>query len=69
MPGARAPIAGGRGQPGRGGGRGPAEHKPAVPPPLPVPTEDFDFDAMFKKFNKDDLKTVRCSGNRRGCGP
>ncbi len=36
------------------GGRGaaPSAAHAAAPKSLPVPTEDFDFDAMFKKFNK-----------------
>jgi hypothetical protein len=53
-PPASAPTAGaGRGAPH-------AEHKTAgAAPPIPVPQEDFDFDAMFKKFNKDELKKVR----------
>mmetsp|Transcript_12655 Transcript_12655/g.27389 ORF Transcript_12655/g.27389 Transcript_12655/m.27389 type:complete len:406 (-) Transcript_12655:400-1617(-) len=54
----------GRGAWGRGdaapAGRGgpPGQPRPAAPAavPIPVPQEDFDFDSMFKKFNKDDLK-------------
>ena len=52
---------------GRGGGRGAvptAVHRPEPPKPISVPTEDFDFDAMFRKFKKEEIKPVSIGG---GC--
>ena len=47
------PSAGG----GRGGGRGTVPTaRPEAPKPIAVPQEDFDFDAMFRKFKKEEIK-------------
>lgn len=47
--GAPHPSRGGAGPPGGGRGRGRA---PPRAPPVSVPNEDFDFEEMMKKFNK-----------------
>lgn len=51
---------GGRGGPGAGppgGGRGRGRAPPRAPP-VSVPSEDFDFEEMMKKFNKQSLLKV-----------
>lgn len=45
----------GSGPPGGGRGRGRA---PPRAPPVSVPNEDFDFEEMMKKFNKQALLKV-----------
>ena len=47
----RGPQPGRGGPPGAGGGRGRGRAPPRAPP-VSVPNEDFDFEEMMKKFNK-----------------
>ena len=47
----RGPQPGRGGAPGAGGGRGRGRAPPRAPP-VTVPNEDFDFEEMMKKFNK-----------------
>jgi hypothetical protein len=47
----RVPQPGRGGAPGAGGGRGRGRAPPRAPP-VSVPNEDFDFEEMMKKFNK-----------------
>ena len=49
--GSRGPPGGRGGPPGAGGGRGRGRALPRAPP-VTVPNEDFDFEEMMKKFNK-----------------
>ena len=56
-----AALAGTPGGGGRGWGAAPTaapRAAPEAPKPIPVPTEDFDFDAMFRKFKKEEIKPV-----------
>ena len=56
-PGGRGPVGQGppgRGPPGRGPGRGHGQAPPPPrAPPVPVPTEDFNFEEGIQKFNKE----------------
>lgn len=49
--GSRGPQPGRGGASGAGGGRGRGRAPPRAPP-VTVPNEDFDFEEMMKKFNK-----------------
>ena len=70
---AGAPKVNGRGDAGRGRGRGrrggrgdrshgsrePRQQGPPAAPPVPVPNEDFNFEDGLSKFDKDKIKEVR----------
>ena len=62
---AGAPQPGRGGAPGAGAGRGRGRAPPRAPP-VTVPNEDFDFEEMMKKFNKQAAVKV---GFRSGCFP
>ncbi len=54
----RGPQPGRGGAPRAGGGRGRGRAPPRAPP-VTVPNEDFDFEEMMKKFNKQAALKVR----------